>query len=159
MNGTSQKLRSCVAIQTLNATSQNGATHHATGNAETGRKPASIRELRAQLKAQQDRNQCATENGQVAPIVAHDAESCAENGRGFEKRNCATEVSGPYTPYCQPVSIDTVHELHDLIRRFADLEKYSEDETTRIIDAAKHQALASVPESVRWFKNELKASQ
>jgi hypothetical protein len=159
MNSTSQKLRSCVAIQTSSATSQNSATHNATINYETGRKPASIKELRAQLRAQQGRNQYATENSEVAGEVAHDSESCAEKGWGFEMRNCATQADGDFTPWHPPVSIELVYELHRLIAEYAKQFRLADDATQRLIETAKRQSAASVPASVEWFKREIGAKQ
>jgi hypothetical protein len=66
-----------------------------------------------------------------------------------------TEVWGPYTPYCCAISPDVVTELHALIARFAQLYCLSAEATARIIDVAKKQSAASVPETVRFFKAEI----
>lgn len=70
----------------------------------------------------------------LAAIAANDAEIC-----------------GLYTPYCCPVSPDLVHELHELIARYAQLYSLSVEATGRIIDAAKRQPLATIPASVKFF--------
>ncbi|CAN5390281.1 hypothetical protein BH11PSE11_BH11PSE11_12290 [soil metagenome] len=161
MNGLSAKVARCVPMQLSSATLQNSATATATAKGETARKPASIQELRAQLRAQHDRNQHATENGQVAPQVAHGPtsknESCVEKGWGFETRNCATEVWGPFTPWTSPVSIELVCELRALIALYAERFRLSEYETARIIQAAKHQAASTLHESVAYFRKQIKA--
>jgi hypothetical protein len=62
---------------------------------------------------------------------------------------------GPCTPYCCAISPDLVTELHTLISRFAQLYNLSAEATARIIDVAKKQSAASVPETVRFFKAEI----
>ena len=49
-----------------NATDNISATSGATESGKTGSKPASIKELREQLKAQQTRNQGATKDGDLS---------------------------------------------------------------------------------------------
>jgi hypothetical protein len=66
-----------------------------------------------------------------------------------------TETWGPYTPYCCAISPALVTELHTLIARFAQLYNLSAEATARIIDVAKKQPAASVPEAVRFFKAEI----
>jgi hypothetical protein len=65
------------------------------------------------------------------------------------------ETWGPYTSYSCAISPDLVKELHTLISRFAQLYNLSADATARIIDVAKKQSAASVPETVRFFKAEI----
>lgn len=67
----------------------------------------------------------------------------------------AAEVWGPYTPYCCPVSPELVTELHALIARYAQLYKLSAEATSRIIAVAKTQSLASIPNTVKFFKSEV----
>lgn len=66
------------------------------------------------------------------------------------------EAWGPYTPYCCPVSPELVQELHRLIAEYAALYRLSDEATSRIIETAKRQAAASVPESVAYFKSKIK---
>ena len=62
---------------------------------------------------------------------------------------------GTYTPYCCGVMPSAVVELHELIAKYARLYRLSHEATARIIDAAKRQSLASVPEAIRLFKRGL----
>ncbi|MFZ6691849.1 hypothetical protein [Undibacterium sp. SXout20W] len=62
---------------------------------------------------------------------------------------------GEYTPYVCGITSAHVTELHTLIQRFSTLYNFTEEATQQIIQAAKCQALAAVPESIRYFQNEI----
>lgn len=60
-------------------------------------------------------------------------------------------ICGAFTPYCPPVSREMVDELHRLIEHYSALYQLAHDQTQRIINEAKHQPLASVPNSIEFF--------
>jgi len=64
-------------------------------------------------------------------------------------------VAGEYTPYCCGVTPELVRELDVLISIYSQQYRLSEAATLRIIEAAKHQPLIKVPESIAFFKNEI----
>lgn len=82
----------------------------------------------------------------AAPLKARKAELLA---------HLSPEVCGPYSPYCCPISPELVQELHRLITEYAVRYCLSAEATSRIIEAAKRQSAASVPESVAYFKGQL----
>ena len=62
---------------------------------------------------------------------------------------------GEHTPYVCGIKSTHIDELHLLIHRFTTLYNLSESATNSIVNAAKHQALSTVPESIQYFKNEI----
>ena len=66
-----------------------------------------------------------------------------------------TDIWGPYTPYCCPVSPALVDELHALIAQFAALYRLADDATARIINEAKRQPASTVAASVAWFQQKI----
>jgi hypothetical protein len=163
MNANQKSCVSQLPTQRNRATLENSATSAATVPHQIARKPASIQELRAQLQAQQGRNQSCTGGTIESPKVAHDIasnqKSCAETLLDFEKRNRATQADGPFTPWSPPVSPALVIELHRLIAEYSRLYRIGEDATARIIDVAKRQSLASVPASLSWFRSQIGGRQ
>ena len=132
----SQQAKSCAAaypIQRNNATAQNSATGNATNTDEISRKPASILELRAQLRAQQQRNDSKPEIERVAQKVAHGL---------------------PETP---EEWIAMIKELDAAIEEFCARFELDADAQSRIVDARFSQPLTSIPECLAWFNNKLSA--
>lgn len=64
-----------------------------------------------------------------------------------------TDTWGPYTTYCCPVSPTSVKELDELITRYAQVFSLSAEATARIIEAARKQSAALVPNAVNFFKH------
>ena len=65
------------------------------------------------------------------------------------------EIWGEYTQWVAPISPELVTELHRLIAEYAALYRLADDETARIIEAAKRQPAATVPESMQWFQRQV----
>lgn len=157
------------------ATPHDRATANATANDENSRKPASIGELRAQLRAQHMRNQAETVPATVDPKVAHDSpvpESCAVAPLG--QRNNATDLVAEFmevdglsleeaTQLAQDCAnirpaeewLSMIKELDELIGRFSDRFKLSEAAKRRILDVRNRQSLFSIAHSLEWFRKEL----
>ncbi|RZI43208.1 hypothetical protein EGT07_10215 [Herbaspirillum sp. HC18] len=146
-----------VPIQRNCATQSDAATQNATGSAMTKPKAASIRELRAQLKAQQVRNQAETAPTTVAEKIARDSSPSCAVALPSERNRATLIPSGPFTPWSPPVSPELVTELHRLIEQYAKQFRLADAAASRIIEAAKRQAAAKVPESISFFKNQLAA--
>lgn len=66
---------------------------------------------------------------------------------------------GPFTPYCPPRPavdwIAMITELDSLIDRYCTATKLSEQAKARILAARFSQPLATIPESLAWFRNEV----
>lgn len=176
MTGIPKSCAVALPIQRNCATPVNGATSDATVAGKNSRKPASIRELRAQLRAQQYRNQADTVSATDSQQVAHDSPgSCAL--RPTKECNSATsliaefmEVDGlslaeatKLAAHCvrpRPAHewIAMVKELDSLIGEFC--ERFKLDDTTKelILQARNRQSLCSIAHSLEWFRNQLRSN-
>jgi hypothetical protein len=176
MNEQSQEVARCAPMQLLNATPENSATTTATEIGQNRPKATSIRELRTQLRAQQGCNLSAMEMGSVAPVVAPSPGSCAVALP--RQRNCATglaqwqldlvaefmEVDGLSLADAQALAAVSVQprseaawlmlltELDALISRYVAANGLPEDVQARLLGARSRQSLASIPDSIAWFK-------
>ena len=165
-----------IPMQRNNATPSNVATAAATGNSKNSRKPASIRELRAQLKAQQYRNQAETVSAACALKVAHDPsqnqESCAvalpsERNNATQLIHDFMEIDGlsledatrlaQDCAYTRPASewLDMIKELDGLICQFCDRFKLDQVARRRVLDVRNRQSLFTIAHSLKWFRDEL----
>ncbi|WP_136415539.1 hypothetical protein [Herbaspirillum sp. ST 5-3] len=163
-------------IQRNCATPANDATLSATGTHQNPRKPASIRELRAQLKAQQYRNQAETVTATAASKVAHDPPvSCAvalpkERNRATDLIAEFMEVDGLSLAEATQLAADCanirpahewlamIKELDALIGQFCERFKLDDAAKERILEVRSRQSLFSIAHSLDWFRNELKSS-
>lgn len=70
-------------------------------------------------------------------------------------------IPGPFTPYCPPRPaiewIRLITELDSLIDRYCEAAKLSPEAKARILAARCSQPLATIPESVTWFRKALDA--
>lgn len=165
----SAEKKSCAVaspIQRNCATQENHATTHATLVEHVRRKPASIQELRAQLRAQQGRNQRRNHVAVEAPDVAHASALFPQVAQLRSLDDATTQltgdsgtVAGPYTPYCpaRPAAdwLAMLAELNTLIDLYCMQEMLSAEARGRILDACRHQSLASIPASIQFFHHVL----
>lgn len=160
------------------ATAPISATDNATANKGTSRKAASVRELRAQLKAQQYRNQAeavsVTAAGEVAP------QTPSKDGCDLSfpmQRNCATDLIAEFmevdglslddaTQLAQDCAnvrpahewLSMISELDALIGQFCERFKLSDDAKARILERRNRQSLFSIAHSLEWFRTELRTA-
>lgn len=157
------------------ATSENGATPTATHYQQIARKPASIRELRAQLVAQHQRNKAATIQVLAPPKVAHEIAPVAQlqplgnktsqpaadllkefmdmDGLSLEEAEALAAVSVASRPPAEWLAL--IQELDGLIDRYCQVCRLSDSSRARIREVRKRQGLASIPLAVDWFRREL----
>lgn len=157
------------------ATPENSATSPATHYQQITRKPSTIRELRAQLLAQQQRNKAATIQPSKPQKVAHEIASVAllrplENeeaqlatalvrefmevdGLSLEEARALAAVAVVPRPPAE--WLELIQELDSLIDRYCQACRLSDEVRDHILEIRKKQSLASIPLAVNWFRREL----
>jgi hypothetical protein len=158
------------------ATLENGSTSTATHYVHVGRKPASIQELRAQLRAQQQRNLAASVHAAKGSKVVHDSasvESCSvalpndcNNATNLIRKfmevdgltlEAAETLAAVSVAPRQPAEwLSLIQEMDDLIDRYCHARRLSDHVRVGITGTRKRQSLASIPLAVDWFRRELK---
>lgn len=183
-----QPFKSCDVAdptQRNRATSKSHATAYATNTPEELRKPASIQELRAQLKAQQSRNQSQIISPMGLGHVARTDASCAVALPS--DHNVATQVSRmnnrddmvqefmevdgmtleeaqaweAQSVEVRPASewIAMIQELDAAINHYCNAKRVSAQARGDMLATRMNQSLSTIPDTLAWFKNQLNERQ
>ena len=146
--------------QRNNATFETSATAGATVHQQIARKPASIRELHAQLVAQQERNSAASVRATGGLEVAHEvAALTAANALALEFMDVdgmTLEDATALAAQCAPPRAaweweSMLRELDTLIDEACNRSGLSQEAQARIIASRNRQSLASIPNTLQWF--------
>ncbi|HJV88380.1 MAG TPA: hypothetical protein VJ698_23125 [Noviherbaspirillum sp.] len=164
----SHEQKSCMVAsprERNHATQAFDATCYATAHAQTPRKHLSIRELRAQLVAQQHCNQAGLVRVTGAQIVADDqnehekaaliTEFMTVDGMGIAEATLLAATSVPRRPTEEWLAM--IKELDVLIGEFCTRSGFSEAQYERIMNQRYKQSLLSIPTTLVWFRREVTA--
>jgi hypothetical protein len=134
------------------------------GTMPNAERPTERRSVKAIANAVIQRNAVRNDSGTTRNDDAESFRTNSSNSGSFHRSTMYTwnggtiGAVGPYTPWSAPVSIHLVHELHMLIAEYAKQYRLADDATQRLIETARRQAAASIPESVQWFRQQLASS-
>lgn len=170
--------------QRNSATTETSATVSATPSVENWKKPASIQELRAQLKAQQSRNRSQNVMPEGFDQGPHSDDSCAvalpsdcnnatharavgDTQRKAEMIRDFMEVDGMTFEEAQAWEAQSVasrpadewiamiQELDAVINHYCSAKRVSRQARDDMLATRMNQSLASIPETLDWFRKQL----